>query len=318
MNTLTEKTKIFREQLAQLSREDLLEIISGQDPEILKGINRIEWVFENKLHHLTWGNGDPILGRQMTNYELSLLIDEPFQYDEELAAMGVTIEQQKQLHIAKDPVTWAKHFLNVESRVYQTVMLRDPSLYKVLRAGRRLGKTVTMALTLLHYSYTTKNGKSLVVTPMLAQAKLIYEKIMEFVQESPVVLESITRNVLNPQAEIGFSNGSTIRFFTSGMKSGGKADITRGQEASLIVLDELDYMGDDDLEALFAMLQKTDKNQSEKRMIGASTPSGRHAVFWEWCTNPKFGFKEFWFPSYVNPYWSKKDEDFFRNQYSEM
>jgi replicative DNA helicase len=113
-----------------------------------------------------------------------------------------------------------------------------------------------------------------------------------------------------------FSNGSTIRFFTSGMRSGGKSDVARGQEAHVIVLDEMDYMHTDDLDALYAMLQKTAEDQPDKMMIGASTPTGRREKFWEWCRSERF--KEFWYPSYCNPYFSKEQEDEFREQYTEM
>ena len=60
-------------------------------------------------------------------------------------------EQQKLQIILKDPVLWAKGFLRTQdpktkklgpwiARDYQTKVLRDPSLRKVLRMGRRLGK----------------------------------------------------------------------------------------------------------------------------------------------------------------------------------
>jgi len=37
--------------------------------------------------------------------------------------------------------------------------------------------------------------------------------------------------------------------------------------------------------------------------------------FWEWCRSERF--KEFWFPSYCNPFFSKDQEDEFREEYSE-
>jgi replicative DNA helicase len=101
------------------------------------------------------------------------------------------------------------------------------------------------------------------------------------------------------------------------MRSGGKSDVARGQEAHVIVLDEMDYMHADDLDALYAMLQKTAEDQPDKVLIGASTPTGRRERFWEWCTS-NTRFKEFWFPSYCNPYFSKDQEDEFREQYSEV
>ena len=78
----------------------------------------------------------------------------------------------------------------------------------------------------------------------------------------------------------------------------------------------MDYMHTDDLDALYAMLQKTAEDQPDKVLIGASTPTGRREKFWEWCRNSRF--KEFWYPSYANPFFSKEQEDEFREQYSEM
>jgi replicative DNA helicase len=306
--------KEFRSSLEKLSREDLLEIIRMQDPELIKQINRIEWVFSNKLSHLNWNNGAPVTERSLTQQELALLVDEPFEIDSELLELGVSSEQQRQLHIAKDPITWARNFLDVNPRVYQILILRHPSLRKVLRAGRRLGKSFSMAIQLLHYSYTHKDGRCLVVAPMKSHVELIYQEVLRLAAKSEVVMGSIVRKVTSPQFLIQFSNGSTIRFFTSGMRSGGKSDVARGQEAHVIVLDEMDYMHADDLDALYAMLQKTAEDQPDKLMIGASTPTGRRERFWEWCNSSRF--KEFWFPSYCNPYFSKEQEEEFREQYA--
>jgi len=314
--TIKEKTKTFRNKIQNLSREDILEILKSQDPEIIKQINRIEWVFKNKLGHLSWSDGTKVESRLMTNNELSLLVDEPFEIDNNLLNAGLSSEHQRQLHIAKDPCLWAKHFLKVDTRVYQTLILRDPSIRKVLRAGRRLGKTFTMAVYLLHYSYTHKDGRCLVVAPMKSHVELIYQEMIRLASKNEVVIDSIVRKVTSPQFMIQFSNGSTIRFFTSGMRSGGKSDVARGQEAHVIILDEMDYMHNDDLDALYAMLQKTSEDQQDKVLIGASTPTGRREKFWEWCRNARF--KEFWFPSYANPFFSKDQEEEFREQYSEM
>ena len=311
-----DKTKAFRESLEKLSREDLLEIIRSQDVELIKQVNRIEWVFKNKLNHINWNSGEPVLERDLTNKELAYLIDEPFEIDKELLDLGIGPEQQRQIHIAKDPVVWARHFLQAQPRAYQILILRDPSLRKVLRAGRRLGKTFTLAINLLHYSYTHKDGRCLVVAPMKTQVELIYQEILRIASKNDIVFNSITRKVTSPQFMMEFSNGSTIRFFTSGMRSGGKSDVARGQEAHLIILDEMDYMHSGDLDALYAMLQKTAEDQPDKTLIGASTPTGRREKFWEWCNSNRF--KEFWFPSYVNPFFAKEQEDEFREQYSEV
>jgi hypothetical protein len=89
--TLSSKTKKFRQDLEKLSREDLLEIIKDQDIETFKQINRIEWVFQNKLNHLTWADGSTITERPLTNKELSLLVDEPFDLDMDLFHLHVLL-----------------------------------------------------------------------------------------------------------------------------------------------------------------------------------------------------------------------------------
>lgn len=86
-NALKNKTLEFRKKLEKLPKEDLLEIIKMQDVDTLKEINRIEWVFRNKLQHLTWADGSTITERDITNRELALLVDEPFELDYELLDM---------------------------------------------------------------------------------------------------------------------------------------------------------------------------------------------------------------------------------------
>lgn len=222
MGLLSDKTNKFREQVAQLPREEILHLIELQDPELRAQVNRIEWVFENKLRHLNWADGTPILHKPIPNDELALLVDEPFNPDPELGKLGLSLLEQRQLHIAKDPVLWAKEFLGIRPRAYQIMIIRHPSLFKVLRSGRRAGKTFSLALIALHYAYTTAHGRVLILTPMKTQGALIYEEMMKFVKESQAIGDSLTRNVTSPQYEINMSNGSTIRFFSTGMKSGGK------------------------------------------------------------------------------------------------
>jgi hypothetical protein len=308
--------KVFWERAAELPREELLDLLEEQDPELRKQVKRIEWVFANKLRHLTWNDGTPVTQRPLTNQELAYLLDPPFQTDPELTRLGLSIDQQRQAFIAADPVMWARHFLNFHPRAYQILMLRWPKNRKVLRAGRRLGKTAMLAVMMLHYSYTHNHGRVLVLTPMKSQGEVIYKEMLKLAANSELVQSSITRAVTAPYHVIEFVNGSIIRFFSTGLKSGGKSDVARGQEAHIIVLDELDYMGPEDLDAILAMLQKTAEGQEDKVLIGASTPTGRREKLWDWSHSDRF--KEFWFPSYCNPHFDKDVEDDLRSEYTEM
>lgn len=305
----------YRRELAQLPREKLLEFIAMQDPQTIEEIELIEDVFKHKMRHLTWEDGSPIEGRPLSNYELALLIDPPFVPDDELTQMGISVKIQREMHVAKDTVMWSKQVLGMRPRAYQTLMLRHPALRKVFRAGRRLGKSTAMAMLILHYCYTHNDGRVLIIVPMKSQAELLYQEVMRQANQSEVVKNTITRAVMSPQFTIEFSNGSTARFFTSGIRSGGKTDVARGQEAHLIILDELDMMNKDDLVAIYAMLQQTSDNQPDKMMVGASTPTGRRELFWDWCKSDRF--QEFWFPSYVNPFFDAELEEEMRERYTE-
>lgn len=318
----TENVRMFREKLRELSREELLEIIKDQDPKYIKHIERIEYVFKYKLRHLTWNNGDPVNGMIFSNDELISLIDPPFMFDKELAQHGFSEEQQRHIHIASDPVLWAKHFLSDKPRAYQTLVLRDPSLRKVMRFGRRLGKTSTMSFFCLWYAYTNNTGKIVIVAPMKTHVGLIYDEILRLAKQNNIILDkeektcAIIRHVMSPQYQIDFDNGSSIKFFTTGMKSNGRADVARGQEADVLILDEMDYMGKEDLIALLAMMQKTNENKrTDKMLLAASTPTGQRNKFWEWNVKPDDGFKPFWFPSYVNPNWDQATEDQMHKDY---
>ena len=318
----TENVKLFRERLLELSREELLEIIKDQDPQYIKHIERIEYVFKYKLRHLTWNDGSPVNGKEFTKEELALLIDPPFSFDKELGKLGFNEEQQWHIHVASDPVLWAKNFLTDKPRAYQTLVLRDQNTRKIMRFGRRLGKTSTMSFFSLWYSYTHNNGKIIIVAPMKSHVGLIYDEILRLAKQNELILNkeekncAITRKVMSPQYQIDFDNGSTIKFFTTGMKSNGRADVARGQEADVLILDEMDYMGKEDLIALLAMMQKTNENKDVDKMVwAASTPTGQRNKFWEWNVNDEEGFSAFWYPSYVNPNWNQKTEDQMRKDY---
>lgn len=47
-------------------------------------------------------------------------------------------------------------------------------------------------------------------------------------------------------------------------------------------------------------------------MTVSSTPTGKRGIFYEICTNPKFGYNEHYHPSMDNPGWNQDMEDKFR------
>ncbi len=234
----------------------------------------------------------------------------------------VTKEEMRQIQILRDPVAWAEATLKdpkVPSRPfrlrdYQIEMLRDKSVRKVSRCGRRIGKSLTMVTHILWYAFTHKNSKQVVATPYDSQVSLIFDMLRTFIQTTPILQQALESQVKSPHHEIKLKNGSTIKGFTAGTRSGAAGGSLRGQAADWLYMDEVDYMTDADFETIYAIALEA------PRRIGvwiSSTPTGRRGKFWATCQKGS-GWKQFYYPSMVNPEWDESMEKELRGMFSEQ
>lgn len=147
------------------------------------------------------------------------------------------VERKKLLEIAKDPVKWAQAYLRTfnpstkkvepwTARWYQVEMLRDKSVKKVYRCGRRIGKTETMVVEMLHMAFTNRNFRILMAAPFENQIRNMFTRLNELVKESPLLKAEVVRSTKNPYC-IELKNGSMILGFTAG----DDAASIRGQRA---------------------------------------------------------------------------------------
>lgn len=211
-----------------------------------------------------------------------------------------------------DPVTWAYSELGWKPRWYQEEILCCTSQFKAVRAGRRVGKTAALSVLTLWYAVTNRNFEVLVVCPYVAQVSKIMDNIRELIGESPGVSNSVTRDVKSSPQVIEFANGSKIRGFAAGGSSSGRSDQIRGQDADLIVMDEVDYIADSDIEVIMAILTSNE----ETRVIVSSTPRGLRSRLFEWTRDKDRNWKEFWYISAEGPSWSEETEEFYKKLYS--
>lgn len=209
-----------------------------------------------------------------------------------------------------DPVTWAAKWIKNPdgspwvARWYQKSMLRCTASRRITRCGRRIGKTDAIAVHALHFCFTNKNKKVLVVAPYKSQTEEIISRIRSFINSNPKLASSVERDVSSPFYEIRLRNGSRIRGFSSGTKSGSDAGAVRGQDADILYIDEADMLSDGDLKAIIAILD----THAHVRFWASSTPTGKRAHFWRWCTKTP-SYKEFYYPSSVLPFWDEiKDQ----------
>lgn len=238
--------------------------------------------------------------------------------DEQLADMGMDEDEISYYRIGLDPVTWVEYEFGMKADWYQRDMMRCSNLWKAARAGRRVGKTTVLCWDIL-YSCYFKDGHQktkyeyLIICPYEAQVKKIFDNIEDLIGRSHNLKASIKGMRKSPYWEIEFMNGSVVRGFSSGRKTGARSDKIRGQDADAIGFDEIDYMADEDIEAIFAVLSS---NQQVKMWM-STTPTGARTKFYTVCTDKRQGFKEFWFVSKESPRWTPRAEQFFKTMYSQ-
>ncbi len=197
-------------------------------------------------------------------------------------------------------------------RPYQATMLRCTSKRKAFRIGRQAGKSETLCISILYNLFTKPNKsedqgfKVILITPYQTQIELVFTRLLELINTNRELENSIKRTVKAPQYAIELYNGSIIRGFTAGSKSGGNADSVRGQHGDMLVFDEADYLAEEDMNSAMAIIM----NAPGATVWMSSTPTGKREGFWKHCQSRLF--REFHFPSTVNPLWNEEKEQTFR------
>jgi len=232
-----------------------------------------------------------------------------------LLGIDKTQYTEEQLHIMEiymDPVKFAKYMFEITLRFYQDEMIRCTAIRKVSRCGRRIGKSWVLTISACWFCFIHKNKYVMVMTPRKDQGEKLYNWIVQWYNQFPQFRECIRRKAKNP-GTIEFKNGSTLFFVTAGSSNNAKAGAARGQEADVIILDEADYLNPSDIDTVFPMLQRTDETSEEDKILWASsTPRGTREKFYGWAHSERF--KEFHYPSWLNPAWDKTMEAELRDE----
>ena len=227
----------------------------------------------------------------------------------------------------------------------QTYDVFVPETHNLVVEDILVHNTWTMTAHMLWVAFTSNGGTELkkgatclVATPYDTQAREIFDQLNNFINNNPV-LEAAVASIRRSPYEIVFKNKSRIKLYTAGTRSGTEGGSLRGQKASWLYMDEVDYLGDKDFEAIYAItLEAPDRIG----VMVASTPTGRRGKFWQICTQEKLnqevkllknknffdirtydrttaeGWQEFYFPTMVNPGWSPKMERELRNLYTDV
>jgi hypothetical protein len=235
------------------------------------------------------------------------------------ASIGDVQEEYDLLTINHDPIRWGAAELGIITdgitygregdamnmdRWYQREMLRCSAQFKVYRCGRRVGKTFSMRWETLHFMITNAAVKVLLICPYEKQVIAFMKDIDELIDKSQTLKHAIKHRSRSKHT-ITFQNGSHLESVMTGGDKAGGGSKARGQDADLIVFDEVDYIAPKDIEAAIAILAD---NPSVKIMC-SSTPTGKREFFYEISTNLKRKYKEFHYHSHVSPVFTKIADD---------
>lgn len=204
---------------------------------------------------------------------------------------GLNFREALEYVITNNPVLWAKVYLDWEARDYQDAIITEGKKSKklVLRLGRRLGKSDSMCVLILWFAYTQYNrGPNnqydiIIATPYETQIDLIFKRLHQLIEVSPVLKSLITRDVHhNIHLTINGITSNILGLTAGANNSSGGGNSTRGQRADLLILDECDYIGSNQITNILNI-----RNEAPERirLICASTPSGKHEEYYRWCVN---------------------------------
>jgi hypothetical protein len=219
-----------------------------------------------------------------------------------------TVDEYIEAVTMMDPISWAHAEFGWEARFYQDDMLSCTSRYKLYRCGRRLGKTEALVVEALHHLVTNKEHTILVIAPYERQVTRFFDELAKFIQRGNNIKGSLSRYTKTP-SRMDFNNGSKILGFSAGATSASGSDKIRGQDAHMIIIDEMDTLEDKDIDAVMAILA----SHKECSLVAATTPRGWRRKFYTYVSDKNLKFKEFWFISAESPEWTQETEQFFRN-----
>lgn len=149
-------------------------------------------------------------------------------------------EEIKEMDAIYDPYTYMELYLDygiksnkpIEDRWYQKLISKCSAKGKVIRIGRRSGKTYMMALMMVHEMLLNPGYRVLLVSPYAVQTAEVIKTFKDLCARLPE--DPIKKAKQTPVHEIEFHNGSILMGFTAATN----ADSVRGQTADRIVLDE--------------------------------------------------------------------------------
>jgi replicative DNA helicase len=214
-------------------------------------------------------------------------------------------------YIESEHADMVKKGKSIFHRPYQAEMLRCSSKRKIFRIGRQAGKTETLCVMIAYNIFTHENFAVEVIAPYQNQVDLIFGRLSDMIYSNKTLANSVAHNVKAPSYQIELNNESYVIGFTAGTRSGQEGASARGQTANMLVFDESDYLSSKDIDSALAVII----NHPDATVWMSSTPTGRREKFYDSCQSRKY--REFHYPSSINPNWNKELDDYYKEELTE-
>ncbi len=189
-----------------------------------------------------------------------------------------TPEQKIKLRAIRDnPIAWAERYLYVHSEEgpvkYKANFVQRQVLVSVSRrtaicVSRRAGKTFGLAVLAIWAMFTKARCQILFIAPGEPQIEKFFETIDEILSANPELRACLTVNQKKPYRR-KLDSGSYLWGFVAA--NGAKS--LRGQSADYVIIDEADYIDDENWKAINPIIQGDTYRKKNPQMFAASTPN---------------------------------------------
>lgn len=211
-------------------------------------------------------------------------------------------------YAAGDAATAARLLERIQKRIIvptpaQARVEASDARFKILRAGRRTGKTKIAARTIMRATIGSPNSMNWWVANTWKNTKRGYRQVLAMVP--PEILAKPAPSADSNELALYFKNGATLEFYTAGTP-----DAMAGEGVHFVVVDEAALIPE---HVWFQIIRPTLMDVQGRALI-VSTPRGRN---WFWRLDdwggfagkhaPKPGYESFHFTSYDNPYLPRED-----------
>lgn len=171
----------------------------------------------------------------------------------------------------RDPAVFAELLVGAPLWEHQLQVVRSPARYRVICAGRQVGKSRLLAVLALHQAFATPRSRTLLVSAGETASKRLLEEATDLTEASPLLSGSMVQEDTHTSL-LTLSNGSTIRSVPSSHAK------VRGWAVDLLILDEAGFIPDD----IWRAAEPTIVARPGSRVLLSSSPWGAADHFFRW------------------------------------